>query len=147
MCADGIGYLGVAVTLGGAWALATLAGSLVAGLVPRAATARIALAILALASTFWIVGWTWYGSSELVVDTYAPISGPGYWAQEVGVAAAIGVFSVAVGVVGSLARGNARLFLSIGAAAGLVVAVMLQPGLVINFVPAAGLLVASAIRS
>jgi hypothetical protein len=33
ICADGIGYLGVAAIIGAMWALATVAGSLVAGLV------------------------------------------------------------------------------------------------------------------
>jgi hypothetical protein len=63
------------------------------------------------------------------------------------VAAAIAVLSVAVGVVGSLARGNAGLVLYAGAAVGLAVAAMLQPGLIINFVPAAGLLVAASVRA
>jgi hypothetical protein len=147
MCADGIGYLGVAVTLGAMWAIATVLGSLIAGLVARSSTARVSLALLATASGLWILWWTWYGASQLVGDEYSPSTGTEYWLAEVGPAAAVCLSSLVVGILGSLAHDTAARWMCAGAAAGLVVATALQPGLSINFIPAAGLLAAAAMRT
>jgi hypothetical protein len=147
MCADGIGYLGAAVTLGAMWALATVLGSLIAGLVARSSTARVSLVLLATASGLWILWWTWYGSSQLVGDEYSPLIGVEYWVAEVGPAAAVCLSSLVVGILGSLAHDKAARWMCAGAAAGLVVATVLEPGLSINFVPASGLLAAAATRT
>ncbi len=145
-CSDGIGYVGVAVVLGVMWFLVVLAGSLVALLVERNRTARVLLVLLAAISTAWILGWTWYGSSELVQDEYAPMTGTEYWAHAVGPAAAVSTLSVAAGLVTLVLTRRLSWIIGIGAALGLAVATILQPGLSLNTLPAVGLLASAAVR-
>lgn len=146
MCSDGIGYLGVAAGLGVMWFLVVLVGALVAMLVRRDRAARLLLVALAALSTAWILGWTWYGSSTLVQDEYAPMTGADYWAHVVGPAAAAGLLSLAAGLVSCILPGTLSWIASIGAALGLTIATVLQPGLSLNTLPAVGLLAAAAIR-
>lgn len=146
-CSDGIGYIGVAVILGAMWFVAVLIGSFAAGLIVRPRPAQAVLLLLAAMATCWILGWTWYGSSELVQDEYAPMTGPEYWAQTIGPAAIACALSLMAGLVGlAIARDYARAFFWI-AAVGFAVATVLQPGLSINAVPAAGLAAAAAVRA
>ncbi|MEV4687409.1 hypothetical protein [Microbacterium sp. LWH3-1.2] len=73
--------------------------------------------------------------------------GEQYWLHAVGPAAvAIGV-SLTVAMVALFLRGRLAAILSFAAAFGLVLATLLQPGLSINTLPAAGLLAAAAIRA
>ncbi|MGN6127340.1 MAG: hypothetical protein ACTHON_12285 [Humibacter sp.] len=146
-CSDGIGYLGVAVTLGGMWFLTALLGTFAAGVIRHDATARTVLVLLAGLSTAWVLGFTWYGSSELVLDEYAPMSGQEYWQAAVGRAAIACVAGMAAAVGGLFLRGRLIRVANVAAALGLVVAAALQPGLSINTIPAAGLLVAAAVRA
>ena len=146
-CSDGIGYLGAAVTLGGMWLIAVLVGSLIAGLVRRDLVARIALVLLALMATAWVLGWTWYGSNELVGDAYSPMTGPEYWVTSVGFAALASAAAFAAGLGSLLLAGRAARVACAAAAIGLAAATVLQPGLGINTVPAAGLLAAAALMT
>lgn len=145
-CSDGVGYLGVAVVLGAMWFIAVLVGALIAGRVRRDQAARVCLVVLAGASAAWILGWTWYGSSALVDDYYAPMRGLAYWAQEVGPAAIVSTFGMAFAFVGPLLRGRPAQIINWSAALALLIATVMQPGLSINMIPAAGLLAASALR-
>jgi len=145
-CSDGIGYLGVAVTLGGMWLLAVVLGSLIAGLIRPNRAARVGLVLLAGVATGWVLGWTWYGSSELVDDAYSPMTGREYWATAVGPAALASGASFAVAIVSLLSAGRPARILCAGGALGLVVATVLQPGLGMNTIPAAGLLAATSLR-
>lgn len=146
-CSDGIGYLGVAVTLGAMWVLAVLLGSLVAGLVRRDRTARVLLVLLAGASMAWILGWTWYGARELVEDENAPLTGSEYWQLAVGPAAIVGITSLAAAALSLFLPARSARIVCAAAAVGLLGATVLQPGLSINTVPAAALLTAAAIRA
>lgn len=146
-CIDGVGYLMPAVVLGAMWFLAIIVGTLTTGLVRHDRAARVVLVLLAAASAAWILGFTRYGAGELVDDAYAPIPGEQYWQDAVGPAAIACGISLMVAVVGLFLRGRLAVTLTLAAAFGLVVATVLQPGLSINTVPAAGLLAAAAIRA
>ncbi|MBW9092338.1 hypothetical protein JNB62_01430 [Microbacterium jejuense] len=146
-CSDGIGYLGIAMTLGGMWLLAVLLGALAAGAVRRDDAARAVLVLVAGASTAWVLGFTWYGSSELVQDEYAPMDGQAYWQAAVGPAAIVAAASIVIAVVGLCVRGRLSQAAHAAAAVGIVVATALQPGLGVNTIPAAALLAAAAVRA
>jgi hypothetical protein len=146
ICSDGVGYFGVAVVLGVMWLASILVGCLVAGLVRDDRSARIGLVVLATASVAWILGFTWYGASELVYDVYAPMTGEEYWQQAVGPAAIVSSASLTAAVVGLFLRGRFAVIATAIAALGIIVATVLQPGLGITTVPAAGLLAAASIR-
>lgn len=147
VCSDGIGYLWIAVVLGAMLACAVFAGSLVAGLVrPQ----RVACALLvgsAAAATAWVLAWTWHGSNELVWSVPPGVRSVDYWYAEVLPAAIVSGVAFLPALLGLTARGaSARLLFSSGAA-GLVVATILQPGLGMNTLAAAGLLAAAAVRT
>ncbi|MBC7724263.1 MAG: hypothetical protein H7146_05875 [Burkholderiaceae bacterium] len=146
-CSDGIGYLGVAVVLGSMWFLAIMLGSLVAALVHHDRAARSILVLVAGASTLSVLGWAFYGASELVDDQHAPMMGTEYWALAVGPAAIASVLGVGAGLVSLVLSGRLSQFLCVGAALGLAIATVLQPGLSINTIPAVGLLAAAAVRT
>ena len=147
MCADGIGYLWVGVTLGGMTMAVTLVGGLIAGLVRRERVARTLLVVFAAASAGWVLGWTWYGSSELVSAVPPGTRSIDYWFASVFPAAVACVMGIVSALVGLLPRGaSARIFLGVGAVA-MTVGTALQPGLAINTLPAAGLLAAAAVRA
>jgi len=146
-CSDGIGDLGVAVTLGGMWFFAVVLGSLIAGLVTHGRAARIALVLLAGVATGCILCWTWYGSSELVDDHYSPMTGTEYWATTVGPAALVSAAALAAAFVSLALAGRPARVVCGAAALGLVITTILQPGLSINTLPAAGLLAAAGVRA
>jgi hypothetical protein len=147
MCADGIGYLWVAVTLGGMTMAVALVGGLIAGLVRRERVARTLLVLLAAASAGWVLGWTWYGSSELVPAVPPGTRSIDYWFASVFPAAIACVTGIVSALVGLLPRGvSPRIFLGVGAVA-MLAGTVLQPGLAINTLPAAGLLAAAAVRA
>jgi hypothetical protein len=146
ICSDGIGYLGMAGILGMGWLTVVLAGSLIALLVRHDRPARLALVILAAVSTAWILGLTWHGSSTQVQDQYAPLTGAEYWVGAVGPAAVISAIGLAVGMVSLQPTGPLSRLLGIGATVLLIVAAVLQPGLSLNLIPAAGLLAAAVVR-
>lgn len=145
-CSDGLGYLGAAVVLGAMWFLVVLVGSLVATLVSADRAARLLLVLLAAMSTAWILGWTSYGSRELVQDEYAPMTGVEYWEHAVGPAAVASILGSAVGLISLLLQGRPSWIMGIGAAVGLAMATIYQPGLGLNTLPAVGLLAAAALR-
>ena len=146
-CSDGVGYLAAAVTLGLMWFVVILLGSLVAGIVRHDLTARAILVLLAGGATAWILWWTWYGSSELVVDDYAPMAGTEYWVLAIGPAAIASAVSLLAALVSLALVGRASRIVCAGAAVGLTIATVLQPGLAINTIPAAGMLAAAAVRT
>lgn len=145
-CSDGVGYLGVALVLGAMWFIVVVVGSLIAMLAGADRAVRLLLVLLAAMSVAGILGWTWYASSELVQDEYAPMTGAEYWARAVGRAALVCFLSLAAGLISLLLRGRLSWIVGLGAALGLALAAIYQPGLSLNVVPAAGLLAAAALR-
>ncbi|PVE91011.1 hypothetical protein [Microbacterium sp. TPD7012] len=146
ICADEIGYLATAGILGTGWLAVVLVGSLIALLVRRDRQTRLALVVLAALSTAWILGLTWYGSSTQVQDQYAPLTGAEYWVGAIGPAAVVSAIGLAVGMLSLQPTGPRSWILGIGATVLLIVATVLQPGLSIILVPAAGLLAAAVVR-
>jgi len=146
MCSDGIGYLGGTVTFGGMWIVATVVGSLVAGLVRRPRVVHRFLVVLACAATVWILWWTWYGANELVGDRFAPAAGADYWQVDLGSAAIVSIIGLAVAASSLLLPDRFAPMLCGDAAIYLIIATLLQPGLGLNIIPAAGLLAAAASR-
>ncbi|MFJ2543820.1 hypothetical protein [Microbacterium sp. NPDC087589] len=146
ICSDGIGYLGMAGILGIMWLVVVVVGSLVALFVSHDRPARLSLVLLAASSTAWILGLTWYGSTTHVQDEHAPMTGAEYWADAVGPAALISAIGVLVGLLSLVPTGPFSWILGIVATVMLIVATVLQPGLSINLIPAAGVLAAAAVR-
>lgn len=146
-CSDGVGYLGIAMALGGMWLLAVILGAFAAGAVRRDDAASAMLVLFAGASAAWVVGITWHGSSELVQDEYAPMTGQAYWQAAVGPAAVVAAASIVIAVVGLGLRGRLNGAAGAAAALGILAATVLQPGLGINTIPAAALLAAGAVRT
>ncbi|MEL4317439.1 hypothetical protein WJX64_00325 [Leifsonia sp. YIM 134122] len=147
MCADGIGYFGVAVVLGAMLAFVILAGVLIAGLVRPGGAASVVLVVLAAAVTAWILAWTWYGSSELVWAVPPGTFSVDYWYATVLPAATASAAAFMVALLGTLTNGVLSRVLLATASAGLLVATALQPALAVNTLAGAGLLAAAAIRS
>lgn len=145
-CSDGIGYIGVAVVLGAMWLAVGTIGALVALLVAHDRVARPILTLLAATSAAWILGWTWYGSNELVQAEYAPMTGPHYWTHVVGPAAIASALGVAAGLLSLVLPARPSRVLGLAAPVGLIIATVLQPGLSLNMLPAAGLLAAATLR-
>jgi hypothetical protein len=78
LCADGIGYLGVAVVLGGMSALLVVVGLLVS--VSRPSRARaVAFVALAAISIGWIGWWTYYAATFYSGPRPAGETGWGLW--------------------------------------------------------------------
>ena len=146
-CNDGVGYVAVAALLGAMWLSVTVGGALVAGLVHRERVARVVLLVLAAMSAAWILSLTRYGSSELVHDLYAPMSGEQYWQLAVGPAAIVIGIGLTVAALGLFVRRRLAVIATMAAAVTLIAATVLQPGLGIGTVPAAGLLAAAAVRA
>ncbi|WP_350351603.1 hypothetical protein ABS642_20890 [Microbacterium sp. A8/3-1] len=146
ICSDEIGYLSIAGILAIGLLAVVLVGSVIALLVRHDRPARLALVILAALSTAWILGLTWYGSSTQVQDQYAPLTGTEYWVGAVGPAAVVSAIGLAVGMVSLQPTRPRSWILGIGATVLLIVAVVLQPGLSLNLLPAAGLLAAAVVR-
>jgi hypothetical protein len=147
MCSDGIGYVGVAVTFGAMWFFTTLAGSLIAGILRHERTARLLLLLLAALSAGWTLWWTWYGSTHLVGDEFAPMPGVGYWSDAVGPSAIACGTAFAFALGGLVSTGRAARVACGLAVLGFLVAVIVQPGVIINVLPAAGVAAAAAIRT
>lgn len=74
------------------------------------------------------------------------MTGVEYWLAAVGTAAAVSAIGLAVGMSSLLPTGPLSWFLGIGATVLLIVAAVLQPGLSLILIPAAGLLAAAVIR-
>lgn len=146
ICSDGIGYLGMAGILGIMWLVVVVVGSLVALFVRHDRPARLGLVLLAASSTVWILGLTWYGSTTHVQDEHAPMTGAEYWADAVGPAALISAIGVLVALLSLVQTGPFSWILGTVSTVMLIVSTVLQPGLSINLIPAAGALAAAAVR-
>tara|TARA_B100000678_G_scaffold230078_2_gene198442 strand:- start:666 stop:1277 length:612 start_codon:yes stop_codon:yes gene_type:complete len=104
LCAGGISYLipGI-VLICGPFVFAVI-GAVIAHVVVRDFLARVMLALLAVASVAWVLGWTWYASGALVSSTPPGIDSLHYWYLAVGPAAAVAAAGLVFGLVALLAR-------------------------------------------
>lgn len=143
-CPDGISYLVPGVVLGGTALLVALSGLAVAALVRHDRVARVTLTLLAVAATV----------SPLVgtrVASGGHQSPPGgelidYWAAAVLPAGVAAVLALTAALASLALAGRPARVLGGIAAAGLLIATILQPGLGMWLLPAIGLLIAAATR-
>lgn len=101
VCADGIGYLGVAVVLGGMSALLVVVGLLVA--ISRPSRGRsIVFLVLAAISIGWICWWTFYAATYYSGPRPVAETGWGLWAVIVLPSVILCTIGLLVGAVGAL---------------------------------------------
>jgi hypothetical protein len=144
VCADGIGYLGVAVVLGGMSALLVGAGLIVA--ISRPSLGRsIAFLVFAAISMGWICWWTFYAAVSYSGPRPAGETGGGLWAETVLPSAILCTIGVLVGAVGALTS-HRWSFVALWCGVGLMtVATALQLGMGIATFVSAGMLAAAGV--
>jgi hypothetical protein len=101
LCADGVGYLGVAVVLGGMSGLLLLAGLLVALARPSAGRSIVYLVLAAISLT-WIGMWTFYAAIAYSGPRPDGETGTGLWTATVLPGLTTCAFAIVVGAVGAL---------------------------------------------
>lgn len=104
VCADGISYLIPGIILICGPFVFAVVGAVIAHLIVQDFLARLILALLAVASVAWVLGWTWHASREYVSSTPPGVDSLSYWYLAVGPAAALAVAGLACGLVALLAR-------------------------------------------
>ncbi len=144
VCADGIGYLGVAVALGGMSAVSVIVGLIVA--LSRTSRGRvIAFLTLAAISLGWISWWTFYAATVYSGPRPAGETGWDRWVVTVLPGIILCTIGLLVGAAGALTRhGWSRVALWCGV--GLMIAgTALQLGIGIATFVSAGLLAAAGV--
>ena len=143
VCADGIGYLFVAVILGGMSALLCLAGLLTA-VTPPSRGRSIVFVSLAAVSLVWVGWWTYYAATAYTGPRPEGETGLGVWAVAVLPALALAVLGLLSAAVGALTRHRWSLWVLWGGIALIVAGTVVQPGIGIASMVSAGLLAAAA---
>jgi len=142
-CGDGIGFVVVAVGLGGMSALLLFVGVLtaIARPSPLRATAYIVLATVSLG---WVAWWSFYGATSYSGPRPEGETGAGLWAAAVLPGLALCALGLLAGAWGAIAR---RRWSPIAVWTGvglIVVGTAVQPGIGVATLVSAGLLVAAA---
>lgn len=143
-CADGIGYLAAAATLGGMSALLVVAGLLTSVARPSRGRAVVFL-MLAAISLGWIGWWTFYGATSYLGPRPNGETGQGLWGAAIlpsMLLCTIGLIAGAIGVLTMGRRSSVALWCGVGL---MVVGTALQPGTGIATFVSAGMLVAAAV--
>ncbi|TQJ32634.1 hypothetical protein [Microbacterium sp. SLBN-146] len=146
-CSDGIGYIGFGLFLFVVWLATAIAGPIIAIRVRDGRDARRCLVALATVSAVWILAGTFGAAATLVDDELSPVKGPEFWIAAVGPLAILTSAAIASAIIALFLEGAAARVLLIAGALVIIVATVLQPGIGINVLPAAGLLAAAGIRS
>ncbi|MDZ8173264.1 hypothetical protein [Microbacterium xanthum] len=144
VCADGIGYLGVAVVLGGMSALLAVAGVLVGVARPSLARAVVFL-VLAAISIGWIGWWTYYAATSYSGPRPANEAGWGLWVAAVLPSIILCMIGLLVGGLGALTSrrwSTAALWCGV---ALIIIGTMVQIGIGIATFLTAGMLAAAGI--
>lgn len=144
LCADGIGYVGVAVVVGGMSGVLLLVG-LGMSLARPSAGRSIAYLVLAAVSLAWIGCWTFYAASAYTGPRPVAESGPGLWVVTVLPGLAVSTFGLLVGAVGAL---TSRRWSPVALWAGvslMLVGTTLQPGIGVATLVSSGMLVAAGV--
>ncbi len=141
-CADGIGYLFVAVILGGMSALLCLVGLLTA--VTRPSRGRsVVFVSFAAVSLVWVGWWTYYAATAYTGPRPEGETGIGVWAVAVLPALLLSAVGLLSAGVGALTRHRWSLWVLWGAIALIVAGTVVQPGIGVASMVSAGLLVAA----
>jgi len=145
VCADGIGYLGVAVVLGGMSGLLLLAGLLVA--IARPSTGRsVVYLVFAAVSLAWIGFWTFYAATAYTGPRPGGETGASLWISAVLPGLATCALALLVGAVGALtSRRWSRLLLWVGVGL-MLLGTALAPGMAIASFVAAAMLAAAGVQ-
>lgn len=141
-CSDGIGYVGVAITLGGMSAILLVVGLLTAIAAPSRRRSLILLA-LATISLVWVGWWTAYGATlytgprpvdELGIDLWAAALLPSL------ILCALGLLVGGFAVFGARVRSYVAFVCGVGL---VLIGTALQPGIGVATLASAGLLAAA----
>ncbi|MCK6067962.1 MULTISPECIES: hypothetical protein [Microbacterium] len=144
VCADGIGYLGVAVVLGGMSALIIVAGLLVAIAAPSRGRSVMFL-VLAAVPIGWIGWWTYYAATLYSGPRPAGETGLGLWAATVLPSIILCTVSLIVGAARPLMM-RRWSFVALWCGVGLMlIATVLQLGIGIATFVSAGMLAAAGV--
>lgn len=143
-CADGIGYLGVAVVLGGMSALLVVVGLIVA--ISRPSRGRsIVFLVLAAISIGWVCWWTFYAATSYSGPRPVGETGWGLWAVIVLPSVILCTIGLLVGAVGALTLRRWSL-VALRCGMGLmIVGTALQLGIGIATFVSAGMLAAAGV--
>ncbi|MGK3952478.1 hypothetical protein ACLKM7_09150 [Microbacterium sp. I2] len=144
VCADGIGYLGVAVVLGGMSAVLVVAGLLVAVARPSRGRAVVFL-VFASISLGWIGWWTYYAATFYSGSRPAGETGWGLWVAAVLPSIILCTIGLVVGAVGALTSRRWSSVASWCGAGMTIIGTALQLGLGIATFVSAGMLVAAGV--
>lgn len=101
VCADGIGYLTIAVMLGAVSGLLVLAGLIVSVALPARSRLMVFL-VLAAVSVSWTCWWTLYAATFYAGSRPVGETGEGIWAQAVLPSILLSVLGLLIGAVGAL---------------------------------------------
>ena len=144
MCADGIGYLGVLVVLGGMSGLLLLAGLLVA--IARPSTGRsLVYLVFAAVSLAWVGYWTFYAATAYTGPRPDGETGASLWISAVLPGLATCAVAVIAGAVGALtSRRWSPLLLWVGVGV-MLLGTALAPGIAIATFVSAAMLTAAGI--
>lgn len=144
VCADGIGYLGIVVVLGGATGLLLVAGLLL-GIARPSLTRSLTFVALAGISLPWTGWWTVYGATFYTGPRPADETGLGLWASTICAGLSLCVLGLLGGAVGVLTKQRWSPAALWGGAGLMVVGTLLQPGLGVTTLVGAGLLAAAGV--
>ncbi len=144
LCADGVGYLGVAVVLGGMSGMLLLAGLLVAFARPSAVRSIVYL-VLAAISLAWIGMWTFYAATAYSGPRPDGETGVGLWIATVLPGLTTCAFALVMGAVGTLtAHRWSPVVLWVGVGLTLV-GTALAPGIGVATIVSGAMLVAAGL--
>ncbi|MFJ6651562.1 hypothetical protein ACIQLJ_02060 [Microbacterium sp. NPDC091313] len=141
-CQDGIGYLFAAIALGATCVFSAVAGALIAGLVRRTQVAVPALGSIAIVAAAAAIALTVQATAAWAGDG----DRSGYWLAAVGPSALTAGVSLVGAAVLAWAPRRLRQPGLYAAAGVMALAALMQPGLALGILPAAGCLLAAAIR-
>lgn len=142
LCADGIGYVGVAVALGGMSGLLLLVGLGTSLARPSSGRSAVYLVLAAL-SLVWIGCWTFYAATAYTGPRPVGEGGQGLWVATVLPGLALSALGLLVGAVGALtSRRWSPLALWAGVSM-MLLGTTLQPGIGVATLVSSGMLVAA----
>jgi hypothetical protein len=144
LCADGIGYVGVAVVLGGMSGVLLLVGLGTSLARPSSGRSTVYL-VLAAVSLAWIGCWTFYAATAYTGPRPVGESGQGLWVATVLPGLASSTLGLLVGAVGALTLRRWSPVVLWAGVSMMLVGATLQPGIGVAALVSSGMLVAAGL--
>jgi hypothetical protein len=144
LCADGIGYVGVAVVLGGMSGVLLLVGLGTSLARPSSGLSTVYL-VLAAVSLAWIGCWTFYAATAYTGPRPVGESGQGLWVATVLPGLASSTLGLLVGAVGALTLRRWSPVVLWAGVSMMLVGTTLQPGIGVAALVSSGMLVAAGL--